>query len=88
MGNSFIERRFKCNNGDIITIDIINKKTGKKIRVNNDKNPDFNIKNLRSKPEGSSYSSTVVKATPIIPSYLSNEIADCPHIGMRSLYNL
>ena len=74
MGNSFIERRFKCNNGDIITIDIINKKTGKKIRVNNDKNPDFNIKNLRSKPEGSSYSSTVVKATPIIPSYLSNEI--------------
>ncbi len=74
IGNSFIERRFKWNNGDIISIDITNKKAGKTIKISNDKNPDFNFKNLNAKLKENSYASVVVEATPIVPTYLSSEI--------------
>ncbi|TYA89250.1 alpha-galactosidase [Seonamhaeicola marinus] len=74
MGNSFIERRFKWNNGNIISIDITNKKTGKTIKINNDKSPDFTILNFNAKLRENSYASFVVEATPIVPAYLSSQI--------------
>ena len=74
IGNKFIERRFAWNKGNIISLDILNKKTGKKIRIDNGENPDFNINNLKVLPKTDNYTSSIVKATPIISSYLMTQI--------------
>ncbi len=74
IGNSFIERKFKWNNGNIISTEIINKVENKTIQIKNNNTPDFNIKVLKSIQKKNNYTITIVNATPIITSYVSTEI--------------
>ncbi len=74
IGNKFIERKFKWNKGNIISLNILNKKTGQKTSIFNGEHPDFSIDGLQSISDQNHYKSTVIKATPIIPSHLSTEI--------------
>ncbi len=43
IGNSFIERRFKWNNGNIISIAIVDKLSKNTIKITNDNQSDFSI---------------------------------------------
>ena len=74
IGNTFIERKFKWNNGNIISISVENKKSGKTILMENGINPDFSINGLTAKKNSKNYSVNIINATPIVPSHLSVQI--------------
>ncbi len=74
IGNSFIERRFRWNKGNIISCDITSKTSGKTIQVKNGQQPDFYIKGLTYKDNNSSYSSKKIDANTIVPAHLRTEI--------------
>jgi hypothetical protein len=74
IGNAFIERRFKWNNGNIISIEIRNKMLNKIIPIKNDLIPDFSIDGLEAQKNKNHYSSKIVEASPIVPAYLNTEI--------------
>ncbi len=82
IGNKFIERRFKWNDGNIISIDISNKISGEKIQIENGMHPDFSVTNLKAKPKANNYTSSVVEATPILPSYLMTQLVT-EHEGLE-----
>ena len=74
IGNSFIERRFKWNNGNIISIAIVDKLSKNTIKITNDNQSDFSINKLKLIPTNNNYQSSIVDATPIISSHLNTQI--------------
>ena len=96
IGNSQIERNFQWNDGQLITINILNKQNGKSW-INQNKTTDFLIPGISGNVENAKWSSSIKQESPISPAHLEVVIdynieqlqikrvfriyPDCPAIG-------
>ena len=74
IGNVFVERQFKWNQGNLISITIQNKISNKSILIQNGSHPDLSIGELTGKCIDSEYSVKIIKQSPIKPMFLQVKI--------------